>query len=154
MAASFRALVNKTTRFFTANGLSSSSNHDGTTTTTTITQSTDLFPSINDDVNGNRPADCDLVCSSCTIEYPARFDVDHTDKLYGCINGWATHVLVATGKTDWKRDIEDERGSVMEAFGKAAVKPANGVCFLLFSFSTYSFRRLAITHQYIYVYTY
>jgi len=35
-------------------------------------------------------------------------------------------LIVATGKSDWVRDVEDEVGSVMQAIGKAAVKP-NGV---------------------------
>lgn len=35
-------------------------------------------------------------------------------------------MLVATGKTDWVRDVEDEKGSVMEAFGKSVAKPSNG----------------------------
>jgi hypothetical protein len=47
--------------------------------------------------------------------------------LYGHVKGWATHLLVATGKTDWVRDIADEKGSVMEAVAKAKVQPANGV---------------------------
>ena len=37
-------------------------------------------------------------------------------------------MLVATGKTDWVRDVEDEKGSVMEAVKECGVKPENGVC--------------------------
>jgi hypothetical protein len=47
-----------------------------------------------------------------------KFDVDHQDELYGQVNGWATHLLVATGKSDWVRDVADEKGSVMEAIEK------------------------------------
>ena len=36
-------------------------------------------------------------------------------------------MVVATGKTDWVRDVEDERGSVMEAVRECGVKPSNGV---------------------------
>ncbi|PKY02564.1 putative sucrase/ferredoxin-like family protein [Aspergillus campestris IBT 28561] len=62
--------------------------------------------------------DCLHDCSSCTIKYPARFDVDQEDTVYGNVDGWATHALVATGKTDWVRDVADEEGSVMEAVEK------------------------------------
>ena len=37
-------------------------------------------------------------------------------------------MIIATGKTDWVRDVADEKGSVMEAVEKSGVKPANGVC--------------------------
>ena len=37
-------------------------------------------------------------------------------------------MVVATGKTDWVRDVEDEKGSVMEAVRDCGVKPDNGVC--------------------------
>jgi len=42
------------------------------------------------------------------------------------VKGWSSHVLVATGKTDWVRDVEDEKGSLMQAFGKSDVTPKNG----------------------------
>ena len=38
--------------------------------------------------------------------------------MYGAIKGWSRHLIVATGKTDWVRDVEDEKDSVMEAVGK------------------------------------
>ena len=38
--------------------------------------------------------------------------------MYGRINGWATHILVATGKTDWVKNVANEKGSVMEAVDK------------------------------------
>lgn len=53
--------------------------------------------------------------------------MDQEDELYGHVNGWATHLLVATGKTDWVRDVADEEGSVMEAVEKGGVLPGNGV---------------------------
>lgn len=49
------------------------------------------------------------------------------DKMYGNIGGWATHLLVATGKTDWVRDVADEKGSLMEAIERGGVEPSNGV---------------------------
>lgn len=84
-----------------------------------------LFPKVDPAVDGEN---CDHDCESCSIRYPSSFKVEEKDKLYGHINGWATHMLVATGKTDWVRDIEDEQGSVMEAVGKYGKQPTNGVC--------------------------
>ena len=86
-----------------------------------------LFTKVDPAVDGE---ECLRDCESCTVRYPRKFEVEEDDNLYGHIAGWATHVLVATGKTDWVRDIEDEKGSVMEAFGKAwadGVWPTNGV---------------------------
>ena len=82
-----------------------------------------LFPKVDPAVDGE---DCDHDCASCTIRYPAKFSIDEKEELYGHVKGWATHLLVATGKTDWVRDVEDEKGSVMEAVGRAE-KPRNGV---------------------------
>jgi len=82
-----------------------------------------LFPATDPAVDGD---DCLHDCASCTIRYPAKFDVEQKDELYGHVGAWDTHLIVATGKSDWVRDVEDEVGSVMQAIGKAAVKP-NGV---------------------------
>lgn len=71
--------------------------------------------------------DCLHDCASCTVKYPRKFEVDEDEELYGHINGWSTHLLVGTGKTDWVRDVADEEGSVMEAVGKSKVQPQNGV---------------------------
>ena len=83
-----------------------------------------LFPKVDPAVDGE---DCEHDCESCTIKYPAKFKIDQDEKLYGHVNGWATHMLVATGKTDWVRDVTDEKDSVMEAVGKFGVELENGV---------------------------
>lgn len=83
-----------------------------------------LFTKVNPAVDGE---DCDHDCSTCTIRYPSKFDIDIEDKLYGHVKGWATHLLIATGKTDWVRDVADEEGSVMEAIEKGGLEPSNGV---------------------------
>ena len=83
-----------------------------------------LFPKTTAPVDGD---DCLHDCASCSIHFPAKFDIDESDELYGHVKGWETHLIVATGKTDWVRDVEDEHGSIMEAVGKSKVKP-NGVC--------------------------
>ncbi|ROT36601.1 hypothetical protein SODALDRAFT_335702 [Sodiomyces alkalinus F11] len=82
----------------------------------------DLFPKTDPAVDGDA---CTHDCESCHVQYPRGFKIDETDPLYGEVKGWSTHVLVATGKTDWVRDVEDEKGSVMEAIGRAK-PPTNG----------------------------
>lgn len=82
----------------------------------------DLFPVTTAEVDGDA---CEHDCDSCHVSYPRGFKIDEADLLYGHVKGWATHVLVATGKADWVRDVEDEKGSVMQAFGRAS-KPSNG----------------------------
>lgn len=83
-----------------------------------------LFPKTDPAIDGE---ECLHDCASCTVKYPAKFDVDQEDTMYGNINGWSTHVLVATGKADWVRDVADEEGSVMEAIEKGGLVPSNGV---------------------------
>jgi hypothetical protein len=83
-----------------------------------------LFPKVNPAIDGD---DCDHDCESCEVKLPKGFKIDEDDKLYGHVKGWSTHILVATGKTDWVRDVADEKKSVMEALGKNSVKPSNGV---------------------------
>lgn len=82
-----------------------------------------LFTKTDPAVDGE---DCLKDCESCHISYPRKFEIDQDDKLYGNIGGWNTHLIVATGKTDWVRDVADEKGSVMEAVAKAE-EPTNGV---------------------------
>ncbi|KZZ91358.1 Sucraseferredoxin-like protein [Moelleriella libera RCEF 2490] len=69
--------------------------------------------------------DCLQDCESCTVRYPRSFKIDEDDTLYGHVKGWSTHVLVGTGKSDWVRDVADEKGSVMQAISKADA-PTNG----------------------------
>ena len=83
-----------------------------------------LFPKVDPTIDG---ASCEQDCATCEVHLPKGFKIDETEKLYGHVKGWATHMLVATGKTDWVRDVEDEKGSVMEAVGKCKVEPSNGV---------------------------
>ncbi|KAK7931394.1 hypothetical protein PG985_002106 [Apiospora marii] len=82
-----------------------------------------LFPATDPTVDGDA---CLHDCDSCHIAFPRGFKIDEADLLYGHIKGWSTHVLVATGKSDWVRDVEDEKGSVMQAIGGTSQKPTNG----------------------------
>lgn len=74
-----------------------------------------LFTRTKAEVDGE---DCLHDCSSCTVKLPRKWSIDEEDKLYGFIKGWSRHILVATGKTDWVRDVEDEKDSVMNAVGQ------------------------------------
>ncbi|KAM3416714.1 Actin patches distal protein 1 [Cercospora zeina] len=74
-----------------------------------------LFPRTTPATDGD---ECLHDCSSCSIAYPRKFAIDEEDKLYGHINGFARHLIVATGETDWVRSVEDVKGSVMEAVGE------------------------------------
>jgi len=83
----------------------------------------ELFPATDAAVDGD---ECLHDCDSCAVHLPRGFKVDESDLLYGFVKGWSTHVLVATSKSDWVRDVADEKGSVMQALGKGAA-PSNGV---------------------------
>ena len=74
-----------------------------------------LFNRTKPEIDGD---DCLHDCESCTIHLPKGFKIDEDDKLYGEIKGFSRHLIVATGKSDWVRDVADEKGSVMEAVGK------------------------------------
>ena len=83
-----------------------------------------LFPKVDAAIDGE---ECLRDCESCTIRLPTSFKIDEEDVLYGKVKPWATHVLVATGKTDWTHDVKNEPGSIMEAIGKSDIEPQNGV---------------------------
>ena len=92
-------------------------------TTDTAGEPPSLFPKTDPAVDG---PECLADCDSCSVAYPRGFKIDNSDELYGMVKGWMTHLVVGTGKSDWVRDVADERGSVMEAVEKAE-KPSNGV---------------------------
>lgn len=83
-----------------------------------------IFPKVDPEVDGE---DCDKDCDNCTIRYPSWFKINNQRQLYGNIDPFTTHVLVATGKSDWVRKVAKERGSLMEAF-KQSANPKSGVC--------------------------
>jgi glycerol-3-phosphate O-acyltransferase/dihydroxyacetone phosphate acyltransferase len=82
----------------------------------------ELFVKTDPKVDGD---ECLHDCENCSARYPRGFKIEEEDVLYGHVAAWSTHVLVGTGKTDWVRDVEEEEGSVMQAFSKA-VEPSNG----------------------------
>ena len=61
-----------------------------------------LFQRTKAEIDGD---DCLHDCESCTVSLPRKWAIDEDDKLYGHIQGWTRHLLVATGKSDWVRDV-------------------------------------------------
>lgn len=82
-----------------------------------------LFPRTRPETDGE---DCLHDCASCSVSLPKKWSIDEDDKLYGGVNGFARHLIVATGETDWVRSVEDVKDSVMEAVGKHIEKVDGG----------------------------
>ncbi|KAL4921828.1 Sucrase/ferredoxin-like-domain-containing protein [Aspergillus aurantiobrunneus] len=76
-----------------------------------------IFPTVDPKQDG---PDCKKDCADCTINFPSKVKVDTSRPLYGQIKQFHTHVLVATGKSDWKERVENEHGSLMEAFDNSS----------------------------------
>jgi len=72
----------------------------------------DLFIKTTPETDGD---DCLHDCDSCTASLASWWSVNNDAPLYGHIKSWNRHLVVATGKTDWVRDVRDIKGSVMEA---------------------------------------
>lgn len=93
---------------------------------TTQTSSQDyIFPRVDPKEDGE---DCLKDCSDCTVQCPPKVKIDTTRPLYGHIKQFHAHVLVATGKSDWVEKVENEKGSLTEAFSSDAGKSKHGVC--------------------------
>ena len=110
--SNMQSLLERGRSFLTPQGSSQNLSANGFTT---VKAETALFPKPDPKVDGE---DCLQDCSTCTVQYPKKFSIDEDDKLYGHVNGWDSHLIVGTGKTDWVRDVTDEKGSVMQAVGK------------------------------------
>jgi hypothetical protein len=78
-----------------------------------------IFPTVNTTEDG---PECLKNCADCTVHFPDKFHVDSERKIYGKIKPFATHVLVATGKSDWVSKPEWERGTIVHALCEANSK--------------------------------
>lgn len=125
MATNIQSMFRRGTALLTSMASTTDATDSSSNGTFTTAREGKLFPKVDPAVDGE---DCERDCDSCTVKYPAKWSIDEKEKLYGHVKGWSTQLLVATGKTDWTRDVEDEKGSVMEAVVKGGVKPSNGVC--------------------------
>lgn len=108
----FKSLVNRFASTPDANSADTKPGPDGFLT---ATKHGALFAQTDPTVDGE---ECLEDCASCSIKLPSKWSIDEEDKLYGEIQGWSRHLIVATGKTDWVRAVEDEKDSVMEAIGE------------------------------------
>ena len=86
-----------------------------------------LFPKVDPKTDG---PECLNDCADCTVKFPSKVKVETSRPLYGDIKEFQTHVLVATGQSDWKeKNVEYTTGSLMEAFDGA--KSDHGVSFII-----------------------
>ncbi|ANB14112.1 Apd1p [Sugiyamaella lignohabitans] len=54
-------------------------------------------------------ADCSAdECGACEKGYPSSVKIETDTPLWGSAKEWKLHVLVSSGKTDWKHDVSDE----------------------------------------------
>lgn len=110
-----RMLQSLVNRFTPASGADAADTAPGPDGFVTAKRYGALFPQTDPAVDGE---ECLQDCASCSINYPKKWSIDEEDKLYGHVAGWSRHLIVATGKTDWVRAVEDEKHSVMEAIGE------------------------------------
>ncbi|CAH2352347.1 actin patches distal protein 1 [[Candida] railenensis] len=62
-------------------------------------------------------SDCDLDCGSCTSKFPSsvKFQDDDGSSLWGSTKPFGLHVVVPTGKTDWRHDATGHSGTLSHA---------------------------------------
>ncbi|PYH98262.1 sucrase/ferredoxin domain protein [Aspergillus ellipticus CBS 707.79] len=82
-----------------------------------------IFPTVDPKEDG---PDCQKDCADCTVQFPSKVKMETSKPLYGHIKEFHTHVLVATGKSDWVEKVESEKGSLMEAFDESSSKSQHG----------------------------
>ncbi|KAJ5885244.1 hypothetical protein N7495_009754 [Penicillium taxi] len=82
-----------------------------------------IFPKVDPDQDG---PDCLKDCADCTAHYPSNIKIESSTQLYGRVKEFHSHVLIATGRSDWKQNVEWEKGSLMEAFDRSSAKSERG----------------------------
>ncbi|KAF1813970.1 Sucraseferredoxin-like protein, partial [Eremomyces bilateralis CBS 781.70] len=83
----------------------------------------ELFSKTDPAIDGE---DCEHDCENCSVSLPAKFKINEDMELYGNLKPWNRHILVATGKSDWKHDVADETDSIMQAIAKSDEKVTDG----------------------------
>ncbi|TFK43173.1 Sucrase/ferredoxin-like-domain-containing protein [Crucibulum laeve] len=61
------------------------------------------------------PADCRSCSDPCDVgheQYPSRFDVDMDTQMLGSVKPYHRQIIISTGKSDWERDITDNKQSL------------------------------------------
>lgn len=127
----FAGLLRRGTSFFSGSATKVDTSDDSGK----VTKDT-LFPLVTCEHDKDAPdaEDCDHDCAACpqvapdgASGYGKAFDkmgVEQDEELWGGVKKYSRHVIVATGETDWIRDVEDISGSVMEALKKRVNKGA------------------------------
>lgn len=132
----FAGLLRRGTSFFSA----AATKVDTSADAGKVTKDT-LFPLVTCEHDKTDADECDHDCAACpqvapdgSSGYGKAFDkigVDHDGELWGGVKKYSRHVIVATGETDWIRDVDEIPGSVMEALKervkKGAVENRDGV---------------------------
>ncbi|KAF4619341.1 hypothetical protein D9613_005563 [Agrocybe pediades] len=77
-------------------------------------------------------ADCRACADPCDLDheaYPRRFDVDMDTQMLGSVKAYHRQIVISTGKSDWERDITDDKNSLaaalLEVTAPASQKPAS-----------------------------
>jgi hypothetical protein len=55
--------------------------------------------------------------------YPRRFDIDMDTQMLGSIKPYHRQIVISTGKSDWTRDITDDKSSLAAAMADVASHP-------------------------------
>ncbi|KAI2786508.1 hypothetical protein POX_g08894 [Penicillium oxalicum] len=82
-----------------------------------------IFPKVSTETDG---PECLMDCADCTTHFPEKLKIEEYLPLYGFIKEFHSHVLIATGRSDWKEKVEQERGSLMEAFNDSSARSKRG----------------------------
>ncbi|KAF8164989.1 Sucrase/ferredoxin-like-domain-containing protein [Crassisporium funariophilum] len=63
-------------------------------------------------------ADCRACADPCDLgheAYPRRFDIDMDTQMLGSVKPYHRQIIISTGKSDWERDITDDKDSLAAA---------------------------------------
>ncbi|KAF8901720.1 Sucrase/ferredoxin-like-domain-containing protein [Gymnopilus junonius] len=64
-------------------------------------------------------ADCRACADPCDLgheAYPRRFDIDMDTQMLGSVKPYHRQIVISTGKSDWTKDITDDKQSLAAAF--------------------------------------
>ncbi|PPQ95474.1 hypothetical protein CVT26_008502 [Gymnopilus dilepis] len=66
-------------------------------------------------------ADCRACADPCDLgheAYPRRFDIDMDTQMLGSVKPYHRQIVISTGKSDWGKDITDDKQSLAAAFAE------------------------------------
>ncbi|KAJ3500059.1 hypothetical protein NLJ89_g9958 [Agrocybe chaxingu] len=73
-------------------------------------------------------ADCRTCSDPCDLghdAYPRRFDIDMDTDMLGSVKPYHRQIVISTGKSDWERDITDDKNSLASALLEVSTKPTS-----------------------------